>query len=318
MILIILGAIIFLSSCFIFFFLYSLVCNRRCNLVYLMMSLFKSKAHKENEMIVSSKSASIKSFFGFNRDKSAFVISDNNSGSQNIDKIKSCNQFLQPITKTIHTTIPIYDIFQSPKYKSCLWNLELIPQYKVYLLIYVRLENGQYLLNQLYKDINSYIDYYQELDQSAILIHSKYPSFHYSMLKLIAPIFGIQMVVSNGEWLYLVHNYNLIKIFAEMNLQLTKFVPLKYPRIIITVLGIPTKIHRIQLIQFFKSIGNLVSYNFAPTCNTTKFHVIYLQYSRFLNYSDLIPKIRNFKKSIKYILQHNYLLNDAMSTLINS
>ena len=318
MILIILGAIIFLSSCFIFFFLYSLVCNRRCNLVYLMMSLFKSKAHKENEMIVSSKSASIKSFFGFNRDKSAFVISDNNSGSQNIDKIKSCNQFLQPITKTIHTTIPIYDIFQSPKYKSCLWNLELIPQYKVYLLIYVRLENGQYLLNQLYKEINSYIDYYQELDQSAILIHAKYPSFHYSMLKLTAPIFGIQMVVSNGEWLYLVHNYNLIKIFAEMNLQLTKFVPLKYPRIIITVLGIPTKIHRIQLIQFFKSIGNLVSYNFAPTCNTTKFHVIYLQYSRFLNYSDLIPKIRNFKKSIKYILQHNYLLNDAMSTLINS
>lgn len=317
MILIILGAIIFLSSCFIFF-LYSLVCNRRCNLVYLMMSLFKSKAHKENEMIVSSKSASIKSFFGFNRDKSAFVISDNNSGSQNIDKIKSCNQFLQPITKTIHTTIPIYDIFQSPKYKSCLWNLELIPQYKVYLLIYVRLENGQYLLNQLYKEINSYIDYYQELDQSAILIHAKYPSFHYSMLKLTAPIFGIQMVVSNGEWLYLVHNYNLIKIFAEMNLQLTKFVPLKYPRIIITVLGIPTKIHRIQLIQFFKSIGNLVSYNFAPTCNTTKFHVIYLQYSRFLNYSDLIPKIRNFKKSIKYILQHNYLLNDAMSTLINS
>lgn len=289
-----------------------------------MMSLFKSKAHKENEMIVSSKSASIKSFFGFNRDKSAFVISNNNtnnnnnSGSQNIDKIKSCNQFLQPITKTIHTTIPIYDIFQSPKYKSCLWNLELLPQYKVYLLIYVRLENGQYLLNQLYKDINSYIDYYQELDQSAILIHSKYPSFHYSMLKLIAPIFGIQMVVSNGEWLYLVHNYNLIKIFAEMNLQLTKFVPLKYPRIIITVLGIPTKIHRIQLIQFFKNIGNLVSYNFAPTCKTTKFHVIYLQYSRFLNYSDLIPKIRNFKKSIKYLLQHNYLLNDAMSTLINS
>lgn len=168
-----------------------------------MMSLFKSKAHKENEMIVSSKSASIKSFFGFNRDKSAFVISNNNtnnnSGSQNIDKIKSCNQFLQPITKTIHTTIPIYDIFQSPKYKSCLWNLELLPQYKVYLLIYVRLENGQYLLNQLYKDINSYIDYYQELDQSAILIHSKYPSFHYSMLKLIAPILEF-------KWLYPMEN----------------------------------------------------------------------------------------------------------------
>lgn len=278
------------------------------------MSLFKSKPHKENEIVTLSKSSSIKAFFGFNRDKTPLVISS--SGNDCNNKNNSCNQFLQPIIKIIHTTIPIYDMFKLPKYKSCSWKLEILPQFRVYLLIYVRLENGQYLLNQLIKDINSYIDYYQELDQSAILIHFKHPSFHYSMLKLTAPIFGIQMIVTNGEWLYLVHNYNLIKAFAEMNLQLTKYIPLNYPRIIIKVLGIPTKIHQFLLIKFFESIEKLVSYRFAPVGKTTKFHVVYLQYSRFLNTSEIVKKIQNYYKSIKFLLRHDNLLQNAMNALI--
>ncbi|RCK67313.1 hypothetical protein Cantr_03112 [Candida viswanathii] len=286
------------------------------------MSLFKSKAYKENEIIAGSKSSTIKSFFGFNRDKPpppppALVVSSTDKNNDPIN-VNSCNQILQPVTKTIHTTIPTFDMFQSPKFKTCTWPLRLLPQYKVYLLIYVRLENGQELLNQLYRDIHSCIDYYQPLDQGAILIHSKQPAFHYSMLKLTAPVFGIQMVVSNGDWLYLVHNYSLIRAFAEMNLQMVKFVPLKYPRIIITVLGILTRVRRVQLVRFFKRIEKLVSYKFAPIGRTTKFHVIYLQYSRFLNISEITSKIRSCNKSIKFILRHDSLLQNAISTLISS
>ncbi|KAI5951887.1 hypothetical protein KGF54_004962 [Candida jiufengensis] len=56
----------------------------------------------------------------------------------------------------------------------------------------------------------------------------------------------------------------------------------KYPRSYITIYGLSSLIPKHVLIEIFGKLSHLISYDFAPIGINTKYHVIKLQYSRFI------------------------------------
>lgn len=256
--------------------------------------------HNDKEH-VGIKSSTLRSLFGF-KDKvslSSTIVAKLKEGSNNNDTSaeEHCSQFTSTITKTVHIRVPLLDVFQEPKFHDYHWKLKLLPQWQTYLLIYVCLTNGDSLITQLYQDIKEFIDYYQKLDEVAILIHSSNQSFHYSMLKYCSPIFVINMVISNSKWLYLINNYMMTSVFKEMNLQMVKYYNFGFPRVVLSVFGIPALVNKQELISFFEKLGKLISIKFAPIGKLTKFHVISLQFSRFLNFTVIKSQILKFKSA---------------------
>ncbi|KAI5959005.1 uncharacterized protein KGF55_005659 [Candida pseudojiufengensis] len=173
----------------------------------------------------------------------------------------------------------------------------------------------------------------------AILLHFKDEKMSFSFMKLNSLIFGIRLIISipkenlknlniqieitnfppihfkNGNEVFKVltfENFEIIKFLKEYNLQILKInnnnfkfnlLPLNfekiYPRFYITIYGISSLIPKQNLISIFRRLGDLISFSFAPVGLLTKYHIINLQYSRFINKFNLIYNINSIFKNYK-------------------
>ncbi|CCG21270.1 hypothetical protein CORT_0A08860 [Candida orthopsilosis Co 90-125] len=171
-----------------------------------------------------------------------------------------------------------------PPFRKSQWQLVLNPRWTEYVLIYARLEYGLSILTQLINELKPYIDYYHILDlNQGILLHFKNMRYQYWILHLVNPVIGIQLVMSSPTWFHTVTNYDIISASREYNLQMVKYEKLPLTRVqrqVIKVYGISSFVPKKLLIEEFRKLGKLISFNFAPTGPLTRFHVVKLQYSK--------------------------------------
>ncbi|KAI5960533.1 hypothetical protein KGF57_001929 [Candida theae] len=164
------------------------------------------------------------------------------------------------------------------------WQLKLSPNWTEYVLVYLRLEYGTLILAQLSEELDPYIDFYQVLGHyQGIVVHFKDQKYQYWFLQQVNRVIGIQLVLSSPEWLYSVTNHEIINAFKEYSFQLVKYKKpqlMKRQKQVISLYGIPSFIPKRSLIEIFRQLGELISFRFAPTGPSTRFHVVKLQYAQ--------------------------------------
>ena len=218
--------------------------------------------------------------------------------SDKLQMIKKTNEIrILPLTVNIplQDSLLVSTVTQS---KECNWNLRLKTCWNKYILIYVRLQNSKSALESLFHDIKNWIDCIQRIENDAILIHCKEDASLIKLLKMNSPIFGVLMIVlrKNGGF-DVFKSKDIIPYLDEMNKQLIKhIIPLR-ARVVFYVWGISINIPQLELIAYFKKIGKLISWRFAPIGQFGKFHVIQLQYARFLNLIQIKDLISNYSSA---------------------
>ncbi|KAI5970429.1 hypothetical protein CANMA_000480 [Candida margitis] len=183
------------------------------------------------------------------------------------------------------------------------WQLVLNPKWTEYVLVYCRLEYGLSVLTQLLEELKPYIEYYQVLNSNqGILVHLKGKNLQYRLLQLSSQVIGFQFVISSPSWFYTVTNYDIINLSREYNLQVIKYKKIqstKHQMQVISLYGIPSFVPKELLIDEFRQLGKLVSFKFAPTGPSTRFHVVQLQYSKSDHKTQISENIRKIVGSMK-------------------
>lgn len=198
---------------------------------------------------------------------------------------------------TLSVKVPLHDSFceaAGVRIKEYKWVLRPLVCWNKYILIYVKLQHAKSVLDKLVKDIHHQIDYSQQVNGGAILVHCKDDTFLVRLLRMNSPIFGILFIILRKNGAFDVYNSkDVVPFLNEINMRLVRLAR-PYPRVVFYIWGVSATIPQRELLAYFKRIGKLISWRFAPIGKDTKYHVIQLQYSRFLRIMHIKDLIKNY------------------------
>ncbi|CAK9435391.1 uncharacterized protein LODBEIA_P01180 [Lodderomyces beijingensis] len=247
----------------------------------------------------------------------------------------------QTYTRQIQLTYPQFDVLNSPQYTSQL-SLKLHTRKHNYILVFPRLSSGVSLMQKIRVEVRPFTDSIQVLDATgALLCHFRNEKRGFSMFANlgVTPLLGVYFLFSNSggnggnsagcvKW---IKGNEFCLMQREFKLQMVQFFDLRRwmdakrkmakKKAVVVVYGISTVLPAEIVINMFKSLGKLVSFQFAPSGKLTRFHVLYLQYSIHVDVAAVVKSINAMSGGITTEIRQSLLVNhksQAPSKKVNS